>query len=355
MKGLIMPNKYFNSISGPDRQAAVKTLIFSAAMAGILLAVIFAAGSLHAQTPSQKAVFVPQWRPQAQFAGYYMAYETGLYTRHGIDLEILDSGFKTSAARMLEEKKADFVTLQLSEAIERRSKGLKLINIGQVSQRSALVIIAKKKNGINSLKDLNGRRLGYWRNDSPGPLQAFLKKNSLSIEIVPITSTVNLFLLDGIDAIVTMWYNEYYRILGSGIDEEELSVFLFFEHSMNLPEDGIYCLEETYARDPQMCHDFVKASLEGWASAFAREEQAIEIVLKYMNRAHITANRPHQRWMLSRMCDIISPAGLKRPIGELDESDYNRVASMLREYKIIETIPDFKNFYMNKAAGDVKK
>ncbi len=347
--------KFFISIYGPDRPAAGKINVFFASLTGILLALIFTAAAAHAQAPLKKAIFVPQWRPQAQFAGYYMAYETGLYSRYGIDLEILDSGFKTSAARMLEDKKADFVTLQLSEAIERRSKGLKLINIGQVSQRSALVIIAKKKNGINSLKDLNGRRLGYWRNDSTGPLQAFLKKNGLGVEIVPITSTVNLFLLDGIDAIVTMWYNEYYRILGSGIDEEELSVFLFFEHGMNLPEDGIYCLEETFARDPQLCRDFVRASLEGWVSAFAREEQAIEIVLKHMNRAHITANRPHQRWMLSRMCDIISPAGLKRPIGELDESDYNRVASMLKEYNVIETIPDFKSFYMNKAAGDVKK
>lgn len=311
--------------------------------------------ALDAQQPVKKAVFVPQWRPQSQFAGYYMAYETGLYRRRGIELDILDAGLKTPAARMLEEKKADFVTLPLAEAIERRSKGMPLINIGQISQRSALVIIAKKRNGINAIKDLNGRRLGYWRNDAPGPLLSFLKKNSLEVEIVPITSTVNLFLLDGIDAIVTMWYNEYYRVLGSGIDEEELSTFLFFEYGMNLPEDGIYCLEETYARDPRLCRDFVNASIEGWAAAFAREEKAIEIVLQYMNRAHITANKPHQRWMLARMCDIISPPDSKKAIGELSRADYERVASMLLEYKIIGAIPDFQKFYVNLAGDDVKK
>lgn len=315
---------------------------------------LVAPGALGAQT-FKKAVFVPQWLPQAQFAGYYMAYEIGIYKKYGIDLEIIQCQLDAPGPKKLEEKKVDFITMPLSQAIEFRGRGLKLINIGQTSQRSALVIIAKKKNGIKNIKDLKGKRIGYWRNDPRGPLLEFLKRHDINMEIVPLNSTVNLFLLDGIDALVTMWYNEYYKILSSGIDEEELSTFLFFENDLNLPEDGIYCLEETYARDPELCRNFVKASIEGWIYAFANEEQAIEITLKYMNRAYITANKPQQRWMLSRMCDIISPANIKRSIGALDEADYLRVASILLEHKIIEAIPDFKTFYINQAASDVKK
>ncbi len=317
--------------------------------------ITFFISALYAAEVSRKAVFVPQWLPQSQFAGYYMAYEIGIYKKYGIDLKILDSQLDAPASKKLAEKKVDFVTMPLSEAIEKRSKGLELINICQTSQRSALVIIAKKKNGINTIKDLNGKKVGYWKHDPRAPLLEFLKRHELNMQIIPLTSTVNLFLLDGADALVTMWYNEYYKILSSGIDEEELSSFLFFENNLNLPEDGIYCLEETYKRDPELCKNFVKASLEGWIYAFAHEEQAVEIVIKYMNRAYITANKPHQRWMLSRMCDIIAPAGLKRPIGELDENDYNRVASILLEHKIIDTIPVFKTFFINQVTIDVKK
>jgi len=321
----------------------------------LITALAFASPDALCAHPLKKAVFVPQWLPQAQFAGYYMAYEIGIYKKYGIDLEILQCQLDEPGPKKLEEKKVDFITMPLSQAIEYRGRGLKLVNIGQISQRSALVIVAKKKNGINSIKDLNGKRIGYWRHDPRGPLLEFLKRHGINMEIVPLNSTVNLFLLDGIDALVTMWYNEYYKILSSGIDEEELSTFLFFENDLNLPEDGIYCLEETYARDPLLCQNFVKASIEGWVCAFAHEQQAIEITLKYMNRAHITANRPQVRWMLARMCDIVSPANLKRPIGHLDEADYRRLASILQKHKIIDTVPDFKTFYINQAAIDVKK
>ncbi|MCX5799224.1 MAG: ABC transporter substrate-binding protein, partial [Proteobacteria bacterium] len=40
----------------------------------------------------KKVVFVPQWLPQAQFAGYYVAKEKGIYKKYGIDITILRGG-----------------------------------------------------------------------------------------------------------------------------------------------------------------------------------------------------------------------------------------------------------------------
>ena len=45
-----------------------------------------------AETTLKEASFIPQWRPQAQFAGYYVAYEKGFYKKNGIDLTILPGG-----------------------------------------------------------------------------------------------------------------------------------------------------------------------------------------------------------------------------------------------------------------------
>jgi len=313
-------------------------------------------GQSPAEEPLKKVKFVPQWHHQAQFAGYYMAYEIGIYQKYGLDVEILDGGPSAPSAKMLSESRVDFATLQLSAAIQQRAHGVNVINIAQTSQRSAIVIVAKKKNGINKVEDLNAKRIGYWRTDFEGVLQTFLKRHNLKVEIVPINSTVNLFLLDGIDAMVTMWYNEYYTIISSGINEDELTHFLFFEHDVNLPEDGIYCLEETYKKDPELCRNFVKASLEGWIYAFANEKKTVETIIKYMNKVHIKANNPHQKWMLARMGDIISPPNQKKPIGSLAEEDYLRVASILKEYNLISSIPDFKTFFINMAVSeDAKK
>jgi NitT/TauT family transport system substrate-binding protein len=39
--------------------------------------------------------------------------------------------------------------------------GAKIINIAQIMQRSALMLVAKKASGIERPRDINGRKVGY--------------------------------------------------------------------------------------------------------------------------------------------------------------------------------------------------
>ena len=62
-------------------------------------------------SPLRKATFLPQWAPQAQFAGYYVAHERGFYRRHGIDLTIARGGPESPPTTALQSGTADFTTL----------------------------------------------------------------------------------------------------------------------------------------------------------------------------------------------------------------------------------------------------
>ena len=66
-----------------------------------------------------------------------------------------------------------------------------------------------------------------------------------------------------------MNYNEYKRLLNSGINRDEINVFNFYDYGMNFPEDGIYCMESTFKKDPELCRKFVDASIDGWTYALA--------------------------------------------------------------------------------------
>jgi len=293
----------------------------------------------------KRATFLPQWVPQAQFAGYYVAYEKGFYKRNGIDLTILTGGPDCPPFGCLKNGEADFVTMWLAAGIEKRAEGCKLVNIAQIVQRSALMLVTKASSGIKTPQDMNGKKVGLWEEIFQIQPRAFFKKYDLSVEVVPQSYSVNLFLRDGVDVASAMWYNEYHTILNSGLDSDELTPFFFYKHGLNFPEDGIYALEETFTRDPQLCRAFVKASAEGWRYAFEHREEALDIVMRYMEKAHVPATRVHQKWMLDKIADLIMPTDVDVPMGKLSREDYNRTAKVLKKDGFIDDIPAFDTFH----------
>ncbi len=294
-------------------------------------------------TYSQDTVtFLPHWMPQAQFAGYYMAVEKGIYKEYGLHVEILTGGPNFPIKNMIDKEEVDFVSDFLSGGIKNYCRFGNIVNIGQLSHRSALMFIARKSSGIETPEDFNGKKIGIWRSDFQELPMAFLEKFNIKAEIIPITSTINLFLRGGIDIMCVMWYNEYHQVVNTGIDFDELNTFFFTDYGLDYPEDGIYCKRKFFNSNPELCEKFVKATMEGWKYAFEHKEEAVRIVLKLMRDNNVPANSAHQLWMLNRMMDIIDP---KNNTLVLDFDDYMETATILLDSKQIEFIPDFNNFY----------
>ena len=327
-----------------------RRLLKAAVVAAVLIPI-----SVHAEANLKKVVFIPQWVPQAQFAGYYFAAEQGIYRKHGLDVTIVSGGpQKPPPLDLLREGKADFATLWLSTGIQARAQGLNLVNIGQVVPRSAFMLVAKKSRGIRSPRDIQGKKVGLWGPIFQVQARAFFKKYDLDVTIIPQSFSVNLFLRDGVDVASAMWYNEYHTILAAGLNPEELTPFFFHEHGLNFPEDGIYALEDRFKRDPEMCRSFVKASIEGWLGAFAHKEKTLDMVMKNLKGEHMPANRVHQRWMLERMKDLILPSDQSDLGVQLLPGDYSRVATSLHSSGLIDRIPEFPIFYRDCSGNDPK-
>ncbi|MDD2939112.1 MAG: ABC transporter substrate-binding protein, partial [Proteiniphilum sp.] len=282
---------------------------------------------------NERLVFTPHWIPQAQFAGYYVAQDQGFYQEEGLDVDIQHSTANIASLDLLKQGKADVVSTFMLDAIGQRASGVPLVNIGQLSQHSALLMVTKKKSGIDSPQKLHNKKLGIWSSGFEDVPLAFMQEHGIRMDLVRILQTVNLFLVDGVDALLVMYYNEYDQINNCGIDENELNTFFFSDYNLDIPEDGLYCLEDSLNSKGDAYAGFLKATLKGWEYANQHREYAIDLVIGEMNKAHLPNNRVHQRWMLEKVLEMMNPGEKKVKKGELLKTDFVRAMEVFEMAK----------------------
>lgn len=296
----------------------------------IFLLVIFILPALLAISQNNKLTFTPQWLPQAQFAGYYAAQEQGFYRDAGLDVRIKHPSTTVSALKLLENGEADVVSAFLMDGLSERLNGKPLCNIAQLSQHNSLLVVTKKESGIDKIEKLHNKKLAIWSSGFDKIPITYFEQNNIDVELVRISNTINLFLMDGVDAMTVMHYNEYDQIINSGVNKDELNTFFFSDYKgFDIPEDGLYCMEDTYTQREEDLQKFVKATLKGWEYAEQHKEYTLDLVVQKMNEAHLPNNRAHQRWMLNRMLELISPGEKETKKGNLHRKDFNNALDIL--------------------------
>ena len=299
-----------------------------------------------------RVTLMPLWSPQAQFAGYYVGIDKGIYARHGLDVQLLPAGPGLSPVDALSQGKADFAVLWLTTALRHRDRGLPLVNLAQMVQRSSMMLVSKRSTGIRTIGDMNGRSVGLWGGDLSIPVYALFERERVVVREVPQGITVNLFLRGGIDVASAMWYNEYHTLLISGVDPGELNTIFIADEGLRYPEDGLYALESTAQARPAITAAFVRASLEAWQYAFDHPDETVDIVLRRMGEARLPANRVHQRWMLDRMSDLMQTPSSDTKRGQLVPADYLAVGESMKREKLISAYPRFEDFHWSADARD---
>jgi NitT/TauT family transport system substrate-binding protein len=304
--------------------------------------VLFLCASALAE-PLRPAALIPQWEPQAQFAGYYVAQAKGFYTAHGVDMHVLRGGPASPPSALLRDGRARFGTFFLATALRERASGLPLVNLAQLVPHANLLLIARKADGITEPKDLDGKRVSLWGSEFRLLPEAFFKRHGVRVQAVPQGYTVDLFLRGGVAACSAMTYNEYHVLQNTGLDPEELTVFSMADFGLDLPEDGLYALDDTWKTDPDLCRAVVRASLAGWRYAFDHPDEALDIVMSHVAAAHLPTNRMHQKWMLAQITRSMQASG--PDFGRLTRSQYDAAADALHAAGLLETTPAYEAFH----------
>ena len=266
-----------------------------------ILSVIFVVCCNVAQTvvaQSETMVFTPQWTAQAQFAGYYVAEAKGFYREAGVNVRIEHPSSTQPALSRLRKNQCQATTLQLCQAMEIVGDGIPLVNILQTSMNNAMVIVSAR--GKDPLTQ-KGAKVGIW-SVGFGQLAICMSiKDHLNYEWIRFAQNINLFMTGVLDATLAMSYNEYYQLVQAGMEISDKNVYRFCDHGYNVQEDGVYMTRDYFEKHRDQARKFAEASKKGWEWAAQHPEEALDIVMQYVDREHIATNRVMQRLMLKEI------------------------------------------------------
>lgn len=282
---------------------------------------------------SQTLIFSPQWVPQSQFAGYYVAQEKGFYKEAGLDVQIIHPSTSNTALHLLKAGKSNIITFQLITALENISGGMSLINILQTSQNNALIIVAQ--DGITSIEQLAGKRVGHWKAGFSDLAFVMMRDRKLEVEWIPFIQNINLFVSGAIDATLNMSYNEYFQIITSGKKTNTTGVFKLSEMGYNIPEDGLYVTADFYAKNRDAVLRFAEASKKGWQWAAQYPDETVDLVMKIAKQHNVSTNRPHQEWMLKEILSLQIDKVTGKATFTLKPSDVDRANEILLKHGYI--------------------
>lgn len=300
-----------------------------------------AVGSLTMQAQQKVSwVFMPQWTPQAQFAGYYVAYQKGFYAQQGINLTIdhISPYATTIPLDLLMEGKVDIIVQKLQQTVIKRSEGYKILNILQASQNSGLMCVSRSP--ISSPTSLNGLKVGQWKTGHGELCQMMEKENHLNITWIPFLQSMNLFVAGAIDATLCYSYNEYFSLIFSLGEISPEKILRFSKVGYNFPEDAICVTESFYKANKQMLDRFNLATKRGWEYAAAHPQETLDIVMEYVNKGKVATNRYHQQLMLQETLNLqINPRTNERDFAPMPRDAFNdMVKRMLNDSIIMKSV-----------------
>ena len=296
----------------------------------ISAAAFLLAGCLEAAA-ADKVTLQLKWVTQAQFAGYYVAKDQGLYEKAGLDVEIKPGGPDIAPPQVIAGGGADVIIDWMPSALASREKGVPLVNVAQPFKRSGMMLTCRAETGIKTPADFKGKTLGVWFFGNEYPFLSWMSQLGIpttggadGVTVLKQGFNVDPLLQKQADCISTMTYNEYWQVIDAGLKPEDLVVFKYEDQGVATLEDGLYVLEDKLKDEKfvEVMARFVKASMEGWEWARQNPDAAAKIVLD--NDATGAQTEKHQTRMMGEINKLTEGSD-----GVLDEAAYQRTVDTL--------------------------
>lgn len=319
------------------------------AVLSVFLFIISICCGKNRNAPFTEVNFRLLWMPQSQFAGYIVAKVKGFYNEKGLNVNLLPGG-PDLKPHMTVASGTDQIGISVpNSVIAARSNNVPLTIIAQIFQDSANRYILKKKNKINDLRELRGKKIGLWLGGDEVEFVAMLKTVGMKlsdVEVIPQGFSVVPFLEDKYVLSQVTTYNELNLIRDQGYDNDKLQILSPKDYDCAILGDAIFCAERYLKENTIIVSRFLEASILGWRYCFEHFDEAVDIIVKY----NPELKNDDQKKQLKAVLDLIKCGStLENGIGYVNEPDLATAERILFESGQIDKRVNPKDTYNSSA------
>ncbi len=278
-----------------------------------------------------------KWFNQAQFAGFYVAKENGLYDKAGLDVSIQPGGPDFPAIQMVAGGNEQFGVSSADQILIARSKGVPVVALAVFYRKNPFVLFSLKRSGIDAPAKFSDRTIGVKIGGNEELIYRAVLKNAKvaasSLHEIPIKFDITPLLTGQIDVWPGYLINEVLAAREKGF---ELNIISPADYGVNVYADTLFTTEKMVREKPELVGKFVAATLQGWADAMASPAQAASDTVKYGSKL----SKDHELSMMQASIPLLKPDD--QPIGAMSDDGWAAVQALLLDGGFIKKPQDLK-------------
>ncbi|MBS0319160.1 MAG: ABC transporter substrate-binding protein [Proteobacteria bacterium] len=293
-----------------------------------------------ADTP---VTFQLNWMAGGPNAGFASALEQGYYKAAGLDVTIVQGNGSGNTAQLVANGRAQIAYADAVAVMQLIAKGAPMKVVATVYQSNPNAVMALKKTGIKSIKDLAGHKVGVPSGSSQTTMLPLLwkannlKESDINSIDMPVPSMVPALLQGQVDAVLGSIDSYQIQAEAQGA---QLDVWRFADYGVPTVSTSIFATNDYLKNHPDVVRKFVAASLKGWSFAIDHPEQAIKDLKKVfpeMNEKLATSE-------LAAIKPLFCSGGAKY-LGKGEDALWAKSQDLLAEVKLLPAGQDPKTYY----------
>jgi NitT/TauT family transport system substrate-binding protein len=304
------------------------------------------AGTAAAAAAGTPVTFQLNWVAGGANAGFAAAVVEGFYREAGLDVTLVQGNGSGNTAQLVANGRAQLAYADAVAVSQLIAKGAPMKIVSTIYQSNPNEVMALKKTGIKSIKDLKGKKVGVPSGSSQTTmLPLFLKANNLTeadVDLInmPATSMVPSLLQGQVDAILGSM--DAYQIQAEA-QGAQLDNYRFADYGVPTVSTSIFASNAFLKENPDVVRKFIAASLKGWSFALDNPDKAV----KDLKQVFPEMNEKLAAAELAAIGPLFCSGGAKY-IGKAEDALWGKTQELLSEVKLLPAGQDPKSYYTNE-------